>query len=512
MSRVLAGRYRVGDQIGAGGTSRVHAGVDERLARPVAIKVLDACAVADADPAGRDRFLREARTAASFAHPHAVTTFDAGEDDDTLFMVMELVEGPTLASHLAGAPGPLPVAEALAIIDQVLSALDAAHSQGIVHRDVKPANVLLTGDGQVKLADFGIARRFDDLDAALTGVGLVLGTPRYLAPEQVQGKPTGPTTDVYAVGLILFEMLSGEVPLVGDTPVATAVARQTQPVPDLRELRPEVPNDVIRAVERALARHPDSRFADAGELRDALRRAVGYQSMPPAITARSTAEGAATTSVLQPSTGVMVRLDRHGARGAGPNAPTASTLDLDHTDGPPTEAIRTHPRSARDRRPLAAVAAAILVGLALVAWNNDGRGDLAQLAAGSPTVAGESTEVIPGMVRSDDLWGVLHQLEADPGAVGPAGDELVTGLRRLLGDDSPEWHRDAAIALMGDLDVWVAEGHLHPAVAAEVRRHLEPLAAAPLEEVTPVSRESGPPDNGRGNGRDNGRDNGRGRG
>src|SRR5690606_32887673 len=166
--------------------------------------------------------------AASFVHPNAVTTFDAGEDDDTLFMVMELVEGPTLAAHLAGGTGPLPVVDALAIADQVLAALAAAHEQGIVHRDVKPANILLTADGCAKLADFGIARRFDDLDAALTGTGLVLGTPRYLTPEQVQGKPTGPATDVYAAGLLLFEMLSGEVPLVGDTPAATAVIRSEE--------------------------------------------------------------------------------------------------------------------------------------------------------------------------------------------------------------------------------------------------------------------------------------------
>jgi eukaryotic-like serine/threonine-protein kinase len=504
MSRLLAGRYRMGDQIGAGGTSRVHTAVDERLARPVAIKVLDARAVADADPAGRERFLREARTAASFTHPHAVTTFDAGEDDDTLFMVMELVEGPTLASFLADHGGMLPIADALAIIDQVLAALDAAHHQGVVHRDVKPANVLLTTDGVAKLADFGIARRFDDLDAALTAAGLVLGTPRYLAPEQVQGKPTGPSTDVYAVGLMAFEMLSGEVPLVGDTPVATAVARQTQPVPDLRALRPEVPKAVVRVLERALARHPDHRHRDAGAFREELRRAIGVDSttVPLPITGRTRAVGAPTTVVAEAGTEML-------PAGLVPVGATPDTGD----DGPPTEAVRVG-APGRDRRPLVAAAAAILVGLALVAWANTGRDDLSELAAGTTTAGDEVEEVIPGFVRSADLWGVLHQLEREPLVVGAAGEQLLTGVRRLLGDESPEWHREAAIALLGDLEVWVADGHLHPAVADEVRRHLEPLVAAPLEEVAPVSHGVEPQNTGNNgdNGRGNGRGGGRGRG
>ena len=408
MSRLLADRYRVAERIGTGGSAVVHAGIDEHLGRPVAIKMLDGRAAADADPAGRGRFLREARTAASFVHPNAVTTFDAGEDDDTLFMVMELVEGPTLAAHLAGGTGPLPVVDALAIADQVLAALAAAHEQGIVHRDVKPANILVTADGCAKLADFGIARRFDDLDAALTGTGLVLGTPRYLTPEQVQGKPTGPATDVYAAGLLLFEMLSGEVPLVGDTPAATAVIRQTQSVPDLRELRPEVPKAVVRVVERALARHADSRFADAGAFRSELRRAVGYdgRTAPLPFTVRTPALVATTRVLAGGLTASMSQVETRA--GAVPDV-----------DGPPTRATPVRNRWATHGRSLLAAAAVVLLGFAVVATGL-ADGDLAELAAGVEAEGADSTGADPleeavavsNVAPASGLWDVVAQMRA----------------------------------------------------------------------------------------------------
>ncbi len=160
-----------------------------------------------------------------------MTVFDAGEDDGDLFIVMELVDGPSLAHHLART-GPPPIDETVRLAVQVLSVLAAAHAAGIVHRDVKPANILIAADGETKLADFGIAKRFDDLDASVTSVGTVIGTPRYLAPEQALGLPVTPATDVYAMGIVLFEMLTGRLPFEADSPAAAALARQSRPAPD----------------------------------------------------------------------------------------------------------------------------------------------------------------------------------------------------------------------------------------------------------------------------------------
>ena len=265
MTRRLAGRYVLGDQLGAGGTSRVHAAVDERLGRRVAVKLLDARIVAAADPVGRERFLQEGHTTAGFSHRHAVTVFDAGEDDGDLFIVMELVDGPSLAEYLART-GPLPVDETVRLAGQVLSALAAAHAAGIVHRDVKPANILIGADGETKLADFGIAKRFDDLDASVTATGMVIGTPRYLAPEQALGSPVTPATDVYAMGIVLFEMLTGRLPFEAESPAAAALERLSRTAPDVRTVRPDVPPALAAAIARALATEPDERPATAADL------------------------------------------------------------------------------------------------------------------------------------------------------------------------------------------------------------------------------------------------------
>ena len=261
MPRVLAGRYALEDELAAGGFARVYRAMDRRLNRPVAVKVLDAGRVASADPGAMKRFVREARSSAGFAHPHAVTVFDAGEADGELFLVMELVDGPSLAELIAER-GPLPEDEAVRIATQVLSALGAAHASGIVHRDVKPANILLDGRGDSKLADFGIAKRFDDLTDSLTATGLVIGTLRYLAPEQARGEPVSPAADVYAVGVILHEMLTGAPPFADESLLAAA-NRDRQAVPRVDAVRPDVTLPVTDAVARALAPDPADRFDSA---------------------------------------------------------------------------------------------------------------------------------------------------------------------------------------------------------------------------------------------------------
>ena len=193
----------------------------------MAIKLVPADAI---DPVGRERFGREARSSAGFAHPNAVTAFDAGESDGFLYLVMELVDGSSLAELLADG-APLPIDQALHIEDSILAALGAAHAAGIVHRDVKPGNVLLGAHGRVKLADFGIARRLDDLTSDLTGVGQFIGTPKYLAPEQLAGEPATPASDLYAAGVVLYEMLAGEPPFDAAMPMELAWAHQNAPRP-----------------------------------------------------------------------------------------------------------------------------------------------------------------------------------------------------------------------------------------------------------------------------------------
>ena len=270
MEEVIAGRYAVGAELGRGGMARVVAARDLRLHRAVAIKLLPADP--STDPASRQRFIREARSAASFSHPHAVGVFDAGDADGVLYLVMELVDGPSLAAVLAGRHQ-LEIDEAVRVADQVLQALGAAHRAGIVHRDVKPGNVLITSDGAAKLADFGIAKRLDDLAGKVTATGQFIGTPTYLAPEQVAGQPATAATDLYSTGVLLFEMLAGGPPFDAGNPMATAIAHRDAPVPDVRARRPDVPTKVAETVRRAMAKDPAARFDSAEEMRAALRGA-----------------------------------------------------------------------------------------------------------------------------------------------------------------------------------------------------------------------------------------------
>jgi len=208
---------------------------DKVLTRRVAIKVLHPHLAGD--DAFRTRFRREAVSAAKLAHPHIVTTYDTGRDAEVAYIVMELVEGTTLA-RLLKAQGPLPVAKGVDVAVQVADALSCAHAHGVVHRDVKPANILLREDGHVKVADFGIAKAGAGND--LTRTGVVMGTAKYLSPEQVSGSPADAGSDIYALGIVLYEMLCGAPPFVGDTELSTAVARLTAAPGSLRDRREDI--------------------------------------------------------------------------------------------------------------------------------------------------------------------------------------------------------------------------------------------------------------------------------
>lgn len=269
--RVIAGRYRLQSKIASGGMAAVWRAHDEVLARAVAVKILhDHLA---ADRSFRARLHREAVAAAKLTHPHIVSLYDTGSEGRLAWLVMELVDGPTLRAVM-DERGPFEITEAAAIGEKIARALNYAHDHGLVHRDVKPANILLGHDGTVKVADFGIAK-VEEAAEDLTGAGAVLGTAAYVAPEQILGEELDGACDQYALGCVLFEVLTGQRPFSGDSAVAVAAQRLEHDPPPLREVRPDVPAPLEAAVRRALARVPGQRHPSAGHLADALAPFAG---------------------------------------------------------------------------------------------------------------------------------------------------------------------------------------------------------------------------------------------
>ena len=263
LQEALRQHYALERELGRGGMAIVYLAHDHRHDRPVALKVL---LPSLAQSLGGERFLREIRTAARLQHPHILSVHDSGDADGQLWFTMPYVEGETLRRRLQR-EGQLPLSDALRVAREVADGLDFAHRHGVVHRDVKPENILLS-DGHALVADFGISRVLtsDESGAALTETGVSLGTPTYMSPEQATGQPVDVRTDIYALGVVLYEMLAGEPPFTGPTPQAVIAKRfHTDAVP-LRAVRPSVPEHVERAVARALARVPTDRFASAAEL------------------------------------------------------------------------------------------------------------------------------------------------------------------------------------------------------------------------------------------------------
>jgi len=274
--RVLGGRYRLDRELARGGMATVWIAEDALLSRRVAVKLLlPELAV---DDALRVRFRNEAIAAAKLTHPGIVATYDTGDDDGIAYIVMELVEGKTLR-RLIDERSRLPVGDAVDISSQVADALEHAHRQGLVHRDIKPANVLVQGDGRVKVTDFGIAKAAGGDD--LTRTGTVVGTARYLAPEQVNGHTVDGRADVYALGLVLYEMLAGRAPFGGDSDMATAVARLTNAPEPIRKVRPEVSRPLEDVLARSLARDPEYRYQSAQAFKDALAPGIDPDATGP---------------------------------------------------------------------------------------------------------------------------------------------------------------------------------------------------------------------------------------
>jgi len=264
MPRVLGGRYRLDAPLGRGGVGEVWQGQDEVLGRAVAVKMVDLSRAED--PAAAERFRREARIAATLSHPGIITVFDTGVEGPTAYLVTELLSGPTLAQALADR-GPIPVDDVVAYVGQACAALGAAHEAGVVHRDVKPGNLMLADDGRVRVLDFGIARIHEAAgQTALTATSTVMGTADYLAPEQARGSAVDPRADLYALGCVTFALLTGRPPFQADSPVGVLGQHLYAEPPRLADLRPDVPPYLDTLVADLLAKDPDARPGSAEEV------------------------------------------------------------------------------------------------------------------------------------------------------------------------------------------------------------------------------------------------------
>ncbi len=266
VGQVIADRYELEELVGTGGMSSVFRAHDRLLERKVALKVLHEQYTRDEDYV--ERFRREARLVASLSHPNIVTVIDRGEHEGRQFIVFEYVDGENL-KHRIDREGALQVREAAELALQIGRALQFAHENGLVHRDVKPQNILLNGDGRAKVTDFGIARSLD-VQRGMTQTGTVLGTSDYIAPEQAQGSHVDDKTDVYSLGIVLFELLTGRVPFSGENFVAVAMQHINSPPPDIRDFRGDVPTRLAYALDRALAKDPRDRWESMREFCDEL--------------------------------------------------------------------------------------------------------------------------------------------------------------------------------------------------------------------------------------------------
>jgi eukaryotic-like serine/threonine-protein kinase len=285
VGEVIAGRYDVEELIGSGGMSSVFRAHDRLLDRKVALKILHQQYGDDDEYVAR--FRHEARAVAALSHPNIVTVIDRGEHGDRQFIVFECVDGDNL-KRLIERRGPAPVTTALELGMQIARGLSFAHQHGLVHRDVKPQNILMNGDGQAKVTDFGIARSLD-VQHGMTQTGTVLGTSDYISPEQAQGQRVDEQSDVYSLGVVLYELLTSEVPFPGENFVAVAMRHINEPAPPVRDKRPDVPPRVDEAVQRAMAKDPRDRFATmvdfCRELEACLAELTGTQVLPPALRA-----------------------------------------------------------------------------------------------------------------------------------------------------------------------------------------------------------------------------------
>jgi serine/threonine protein kinase len=275
IGKTIANRYKIYEQIGEGTVAEVFMGRDLTTNRMVAIKIIRPHLVDEGKFV--ERFRREAKVLADLDSPHAVQVYDYGTEGEISYIVLELIQGRVL-SDIIEAEGPMEVDRALELVRQIAECLQAAQQKGIAHRDIKPANIMVTADGLVKVMDFGLAR--SAISTGLTATD-VLGTPNYISPEQADGKEVDTRTDIYSLGASLYEMLTGEVPYKGDTPITVVLEHMSAPVPSVRSLRPDVTEAVDKIVARCMAKEPRDRYQTPAELVRAIGTALGKHVAPP---------------------------------------------------------------------------------------------------------------------------------------------------------------------------------------------------------------------------------------
>ncbi|MFP5351776.1 MAG: Stk1 family PASTA domain-containing Ser/Thr kinase [Actinomycetota bacterium] len=295
--KTYGGRYEVIEKVGQGGMAEVYRARDDLLGREVAVKVL--AERLSNDRSFVERFRREAQAAANLSHPNIVSLYDFGNDDAAYFIVMEMIDGRGLEAVISE-DGPLLPERAAEIAADVARALERAHTAGLVHRDIKPSNIMITSYGQTKVTDFGIARALGDGEQTMTQTGMVIGTASYLSPEQAQGNPVDARSDVYALGCVLYEMLTGRAPFQGDTPLSIAYKHVREDAEKPSSVNPDVPDALDAITMKALAKNPDNRYQSAREMHDDLQRFISGQQV------HATPLLAGTTTVAPAATGTQV--------------------------------------------------------------------------------------------------------------------------------------------------------------------------------------------------------------
>jgi serine/threonine protein kinase len=451
-ARVLGGRYTLREVVGTGGMATVWRASDEVLGRDVAVKVLSPQFAAD--PGFLARFEREARHAAQLSHPRLVTVFDSGVDGEAPFIVMELVAGRTLR-HVLDEAGMLPAGQAIAIAAAVCEALEVAHAAGLVHRDIKPANILLTSGGEVKVLDFGIARAEDPGDGTRTQV--VLGTATYLSPEQASGHPARPQSDLYALGCVLFEMLTGEPPFAADTAVGLAYRQVHDDPGQPSARRPGLPWRLDQITARLLAKDPADRPPSAAAARSGLLAAL----VPD------------TTAVLPPPAGGPEPYRSGGGRRWRPR---------------PVEAV------------LAVALAATLVGLIAVLLTRTPAPatspSAARSAATEPATqtpqpssspaastgtSSPASSLPPAAAAAAAFVGDLQAAVADGQISQPAGQDLFNHLQQLLfgpPNQDPEQLQQQYQQLIQSYDQHRSQGDIAAPAATQLRHAIQTLGTA----------------------------------
>lgn len=454
--RILGGRYEVGELIGRGGMAEVHIGHDTRLGRTVAVKILRSDLARD--PSFQARFRREAQAAAALNHPAIVAVYDTGEDvtvdpitgqvSHVPFIVMEYVEGHTVRDILRDGAA-VPIEEAVEITAGVLSALEYSHHAGIVHRDIKPANVMLTPAGAVKVMDFGIARAMADAAGTMTQTQAVIGTAQYLSPEQARGEAVDSRSDLYSTGCLLFELLTGRPPFVGDSPVAVAYQHAREVAQPPSAFASDVPESLDRITMKALAKDRNERYGSAAEFRADLEAALrgGHVSAPPlgALGAAALGAGAgamAATQRFEPPAAATQVMQPTSPRPAAVSPAGPGWAPLGATGSPTDGGFRElEPEDEEQRRPwlvwtLIGVAVVAIIG---IIWllSRGGSGELPGVAEFEvPDVVGlteaQARDLIteagfefkPVREASDQEAGTVVSTDPEGGTMAPEGSDV----------------------------------------------------------------------------------------